>query len=33
VFDDALTGEPIIGLSWAQSLALSTAQLTSALGP
>jgi hypothetical protein len=32
VFDDALTGEPIIGLSWAQSLALSTAQLKSALG-
>lgn len=31
VFRDALTGEPIIGLPWARSLALSTAQLQAAL--
>lgn len=31
VFRDAMTGEPIVGLPWAQSLALSTAQLQVAL--
>ncbi|MFN7551444.1 MAG: hypothetical protein ACK59M_17980 [Pseudomonadota bacterium] len=32
-FNDALTGAPIVGLSWADSLALSTRQVAALLGP
>lgn len=31
-FDDAQTGAPIVGLSWAESLALSTRQLAGLVG-
>ncbi len=32
-FDDALTGAPIVGLSWRESLALSTRQLAAIVDP